>query len=178
MTWQAAQKWATAREMGANARRNACAALQALGIDPGVVWAQEKRTPVLDELGASHPHHGQALLRYLKANRFSQSDLARAAGITRAAVGVWCTRERFSPGVWRTVADALRGLALKPENVFPAPLDPQLVAELETWSPERLDALRQILKAANDDEKARQFVLGYVHGALRQALAVLPPGVP
>lgn len=80
--------------------------------------------------------------------------------------------------MWRTVADALRGLALKPENVFPAPLDPQLVAELETWSPERLDALRQILKAANDDEKARQFVLGYVHGALRQALAVLPPGVP
>lgn len=168
VTWQAAQKWTKADPIGKQARRTACAALQKLGIDPGALFPAEAMTPILDDLGASELHHGDALLRYLEKSHYSQADLARAAGITRAGVGVWCDAERFSPAVWRGIVAGLLQLGLAPEGVFkPVPAARHLTSQLEGWSPAQLEALARILKAAAKDAHTRDVLLAYLDGALR-----------
>jgi transcriptional regulator with XRE-family HTH domain len=113
-------------------------------------------------------HEGEKLKQLLKVKRYEQVDLAKEAGVTKAAVGKWMTEKRFSDRVWPKVRDALQKLGLNPGDVRVGQQDQEASEDLtklvERWPREQLTVIRRILTS---DEVSKSRLIAYIDGALR-----------
>lgn len=124
-------------------------------------------------------HNGEALRLLLERERYTQAQLAKAAGVTRTAVGRWSKAREWSKKMREKIHGALRTLGLdpgdlsmldtgaldEPEPCFftaePTPRREDLTPLVESWPVEILTSanLQRILEA---DDSSREELLRYV----------------
>jgi len=124
--------------------------------------------------GAGHEtvdsvHEGEKLKKILDSTRRSQAELAKAAGVTRAAVYRWVNTERFPLRMWATISTGMTRLGLNPNEIRPADGSPLVIEDLTVlvkgWTREQLIVLKRILEAPHPH--SRQNLLSYIYGALQ-----------
>lgn len=111
---------------------------------------------------------GEKLRQLLDIKRYEQTDLAREAGVSKAAVGKWMKEKKFSDRKWPKIRDGLLKLGLNPSDIRVSPHDQEASEDLtklvERMSRDQLTVIKRILTS---DEVSKSRLLAYIDGALR-----------
>lgn len=115
-------------------------------------------------------HEGERLKEVIESTPgCNQSQLARAAGVNRAAVNHWTKMPKFTRKLWTNIRAALVKVGINPALIRAddepiEDIEEDLLPLVEAWPDEYLATLRRILDA---NESSRDRILAFLIGALR-----------
>jgi transcriptional regulator with XRE-family HTH domain len=116
-------------------------------------------------------HEGKKLLEALKKAGYSQSDLARAAGIDPAAMSRNIKEQTIGDRAWETVKRGLKSLQIDPQQIRDEPIKmfreriENFAPLVKEWPLEQVELLRRILESG---EGSRQLLLTWIDGRLTE----------